>query len=463
MAVALEEAARVVRPDGVVTVVFGHGDPDVWRRLLDAITSGGLYLTGSWPARTEKGGQAGSSNIQTTLTMCCRPIGQGRPLGRVNEVRAEIRRVIKERVPLWEMSGLALTDQLMASAGPAMEVVGRYCEVADPAGEKVDSYDFLILARRAVQEAAAIRIDDLPLETFDARTQFGLFWSRLFGRGVAAKSEARWQALASSLTMDDLRGVLANVEKAPGSASGERPSGPLPRTPTSSMWLSPYPAPGRKASTRSATSSRRSQRAARDINDDHLFAALTYSDPARMPESDPDRRRTASPGTEQQKTSSQRLARLSRTRRANDSFRAARRGLQMKPAVTPWWETIRLRAEISEASGGLIDDVQMSLFNAVYGAAGEKPRYAKPGYYGEITFPSDNLVDLMAESRGAARRRRRPYPAPALYTTRPGHGRRQIPRPRRPVAPRGPPAGPSSDRHRQGSAHRRLTHRRRSA
>ena len=27
MAVALEEAARVVRPDGVVTVVFGHGDP----------------------------------------------------------------------------------------------------------------------------------------------------------------------------------------------------------------------------------------------------------------------------------------------------------------------------------------------------------------------------------------------------------------------------------------------------
>jgi hypothetical protein len=68
----------------------------------------------------------------------------------------------------------------------------------------------------------------------------------------------------------------------------------------------------------------------------------------------------------------------------------------MKPAVTPWWETIRLRAEITEASGGL-DDVQMSLFNAVYGAAGEMPRYAKPGYYGEITFPSDNLVDLMAK------------------------------------------------------------------
>jgi Protein of unknown function (DUF499) len=68
----------------------------------------------------------------------------------------------------------------------------------------------------------------------------------------------------------------------------------------------------------------------------------------------------------------------------------------VKIAATPWWEAVRLRTEISSASGGL-DDVQMSLFNAVYGAAGDKPAYAKTGYYGEITFPSDNLVDLMAK------------------------------------------------------------------
>lgn len=68
----------------------------------------------------------------------------------------------------------------------------------------------------------------------------------------------------------------------------------------------------------------------------------------------------------------------------------------MTTSVTPWWEAVRLRAEISNASGGL-DDVQMSLFNAVHGAAGEKPPYAKAGYYGEITFPSDYLVDLMAK------------------------------------------------------------------
>ena len=70
---AFAEAHRVVSDDGVVTIVFGHGDPEVWHRLLTAISEAGLILTGSWPARTEKGGRVGSANIQTTLTLACRP------------------------------------------------------------------------------------------------------------------------------------------------------------------------------------------------------------------------------------------------------------------------------------------------------------------------------------------------------------------------------------------------------
>jgi len=90
--------------------------------------------------------------------------------------------------------------------------------------------------------------------------------------------------------------------------------------------------------------------------------------------------------------------------------------------VTPWWEAVRLRTEISNSSGG-VDDVQMSLFNAVYGAAGEKPPYAKTGYYGEITFPSDNLVDLMAKTAVRLGARGELYTrAPALYRLDQGMG-----------------------------------------
>ena len=57
-------------------------------------------------------------------------------------------------------------------------------------------------------------------------------------------------------------------------------------------------------------------------------------------------------------------------------------------AVTPWWKALKLRQEILDASGQ-IDDVQMSLFQAVHGSGADRPPYADAGYYGEITHPTE--------------------------------------------------------------------------
>jgi Protein of unknown function (DUF499) len=65
-------------------------------------------------------------------------------------------------------------------------------------------------------------------------------------------------------------------------------------------------------------------------------------------------------------------------------------------SVTPWWKALKLRKEILGASGQ-IDDVQMSLFRAVHGAGVDRPPYANAAYYGEITHPTERLVDLLTE------------------------------------------------------------------
>lgn len=210
---AFAEAKRVVKQDGVVTIVFGHGEPEVWHRLLGAITRARLVLTGSWPARTESGGQQGKANIVTTLTMACRPAPANRADGRANLVESEVRREVQARISMWDAAGLAPTDQLMASAGPAMEAVGKYQQVLDHLGEPVDPGHYLVVARKAVIDATSVPIDNLPLDTFDARTQFALSWARLYRRSVAPKSEARWQALAADLTMEQLKGVLSEADK----------------------------------------------------------------------------------------------------------------------------------------------------------------------------------------------------------------------------------------------------------
>ena len=70
----------------------------------------------------------------------------------------------------------------------------------------------------------------------------------------------------------------------------------------------------------------------------------------------------------------------------------------MTSASAPWWEVISLRDEVT-SSGGAIDDVQMSLHNAVFGkegvGAGLTP-YSDAAYFGSITHPTGNLVELMA-------------------------------------------------------------------
>ncbi len=214
IAEAFAECRRVVHADGVVSIVFGHGDPDAWRQLLDAISDAGLVLTGAWPANTEKGGQAGSANIQTTLTLACRPAPADRPDGRVAEVDAEMRRVIAERVrEVWNPSGLSYTDQKMAASGPALEVVGRYARVLDKRGQPVDLARYLPLARQAVTEAHTLSFDSLPLDTFDQKSRFALEWVRSYGREVQAASEARWNRLASDLQDSDTEGVLREVDK----------------------------------------------------------------------------------------------------------------------------------------------------------------------------------------------------------------------------------------------------------
>ena len=210
---ALTEARRVIKSDGVVSIMFGHDNPDVWKRFLTSIDKAGLVLTGSWPARTEKGKILNKALIETTLTLACRPTPKDRPKGRMLEVDAQVKQEILERIPLWQTSGLAFSDQRMAAYGPAMEVVGRYSEVRDKAGKIVSLEKYLAKARRYVEEAADIKIGDTSLESFDVISQFALFWVYMYGRDIVPGSEARWLRLGWDMTEDDTKGLLTKVKQ----------------------------------------------------------------------------------------------------------------------------------------------------------------------------------------------------------------------------------------------------------
>ena len=232
---AFDQARMKVGSEGVVSIVFGHGDPDAWARVLTAISDAGLVLTGSWPCSTEKGGKQTGEYIDNTIMMACRAADSDRSVGDVRVVDELVRAEIARRVPDWTADGLADSDQRMAAIAPAMEVVGKYSEVRDFTGVEVPIQHFLGLAHKAVEEAADVRIDKFRLADFDERTRFALSWARQHGRGVAAGSEARWQRLSYDMSEKDVEGIIKKVKGGPRLAFGDETAGTLDLHPNSAV------------------------------------------------------------------------------------------------------------------------------------------------------------------------------------------------------------------------------------
>jgi putative DNA methylase len=227
LAQSFAEARRVLRPDGHLVVVFGHSDPDAWKRLLGALHRAGFVVTSSWPSRTESG-NTGVASIKVTVTIGCRVAPATRPVATAAQVDREVSEVVGSRVRGWSADGLALSDQMMASYGPAMEVFGRYSQVLQPDGSPAPLERYLTLARTSAREAMHLKLDQIPLETFDAVTRFAVFWMRERGRTNVLKGEALFAAQSEGLRLDQVRDlVLTEVKGAfklvlddPGSLSG---------------------------------------------------------------------------------------------------------------------------------------------------------------------------------------------------------------------------------------------------
>ncbi len=199
-------------------------------------------------------------------------------------MEAEIKEVVKERYLDWERWGLAPADMLMAAAGPAMEGVGRYSEVLDAKGEPVDIATFLPLARAAVQDAMAVEINHQPLEAFDARTRFALWWVRLYGRQGQAKSELRWQALASSLDLNSVRDLVPDADKGVRFISSNQFKGKIDADSAVidvALALAAASAEGLEAMGAVLVA------AERNPEDTHLWAAIQFL-ADRLPDNDPD-------------------------------------------------------------------------------------------------------------------------------------------------------------------------------
>ena len=157
---ALSEVARVVKPDGVVAIVFAHTDVKAWEKLLKALRVAGLGVTTSWPIRSEMAGRPVAhvkAALRSSVVLVCRPL---RDAGDAfyDEVEAELNRVVHERLDSFEHMGLRGADYFVSAVGPAFEVFARHRSVVRLDGSEVSVGDLMELARKTVARHAMGRL-----------------------------------------------------------------------------------------------------------------------------------------------------------------------------------------------------------------------------------------------------------------------------------------------------------------
>jgi putative DNA methylase len=140
MALAFAEGRRVLKDDGIGSVVFAHKTTEGWEALLSGMIKGGWTITGSWPVSTERPGRLraqDSAALATSVHLICRPRPKDAGTGDWGGVLRELPNRIGDWMERLSAEGVRGADLVFACIGPAMEVFSRYSRVEDAEGREI--------------------------------------------------------------------------------------------------------------------------------------------------------------------------------------------------------------------------------------------------------------------------------------------------------------------------------------
>jgi hypothetical protein len=164
---AFAEGRRVLRPDGIATIVFASKTTSSWEAILKAVVDAGWTITGSWPIDTEMEARVaaqGQARLASSVHLVCRP--RENPDGSVRtdevgdwrDVLAELPRRIHDWMPRLAEEGVVGADAIFACLGPALEIFSRYSRVEKASGEAVTLGEYLVQVWAAVAKEALTMI-----------------------------------------------------------------------------------------------------------------------------------------------------------------------------------------------------------------------------------------------------------------------------------------------------------------
>ena len=191
---AFREIHRVLKHNGVATIVYAHKSTEGWETLINSLLDSGLIITGAWPLDTERKGRINAietAALASSIYIVARKM-ERQSTGFYNEVKVEMRTHLNIKLNrLWE-EGLGGADFFIAAIGSAIEVFGKYEKVMDYEGNIVRADRLLDDVREIATDYAVRQIlhNGFTGEISDL-TRFYVLWRWEFGEGGVIFDDAR--------------------------------------------------------------------------------------------------------------------------------------------------------------------------------------------------------------------------------------------------------------------------------
>jgi putative DNA methylase len=183
---AFAEGRRVLRHNGIGTIVFASKTTASWEAILKAVVDAGWIITGSWPIDTEMESRiaaAGQARLASSIHLVCRPrespngTARADVVGDWRDVLQELPRRIHQWMPRLAEEGVVGADAIFACLGPALEIFSRYTRVEKANGESVSLKEYLEHVWAAVsREALAMIFTGADATGFEEDARLTAMW-----------------------------------------------------------------------------------------------------------------------------------------------------------------------------------------------------------------------------------------------------------------------------------------------
>jgi putative DNA methylase len=213
MGQSLANAWRVLKPGGLLTLVYAHKTTSGWATLVDALRRSGFEVTEAWPLDTEKEGRLraqDSAALASSIFLVARKRGENGAGSYEATVRPELEEIVRARVDvLWEQ-GITGADLVIAAVGAGLRAFTRFARVEYDNGEDVPAERFLAEVEGVVLDTLLAKVFGVArakVSAVDGPSRFYVLWRYAYGTAELEAGEAIVFAYGQQVELDGADGL----------------------------------------------------------------------------------------------------------------------------------------------------------------------------------------------------------------------------------------------------------------